>query len=124
MKIENLLELLNAKGLVTTDLTREINNAYAADLMSDVLALTNAEPATTLITGLTSKQVVRVAITLDIDNIILVRGKMIDQESIMEASEGRLNILATRMTMFQTCGILYHHGIKPCRNISACLIQS
>jgi len=52
----------------------EVNTAFAADLMSDVLAF--AKPGALLPTGLTNPQVVIISDILDIAAITLVRGKI------------------------------------------------
>ncbi len=94
-----------------------IDKAYAADLLSDVLALT--EERTTLITGTISPQVIRVAEILNIIAIIFVRGKRPSQEIIDYAQRLDIPMLTTRKTMFETCGLLYANGVRPCKNRTA-----
>lgn len=94
-----------------------IDKAYAADLLSDVLALT--EERTTLITGTISPQVIRVAEILNVIAIIFVRGKRPSQEIIDYAQRLDIPMLTTRKTMFETCGLLYANGVRPCKNRTA-----
>ena len=115
MKIKEMVNLLNGKLLIGEDKQDlELNKAYAADLLSDVLALT--EEKTMLITGTTSPQVIRVAKLLDIPAIIFVRGKLPPGESMKFIRELNIPVIATSLTMFETCGLLYSKGIRPCKN--------
>ena len=115
MKIKEMINLLNGKLLIGEDKQDlELNKAYAADLLSDVLALT--EEKTMLITGTTSLQVIRVAKLLDIPAIIFVRGKLPPEESMKFIRELDIPVIATSLTMFETCGLLYSKGIRPCKN--------
>jgi len=115
MKIKEMVNLLNGKLLIGEDKQDlELNKAYAADLLSDVLALT--EEKTMLITGTTSPQVIRVAKLLDIPAIIFVRGKLPPGESMKFIRELGIPVIATSLTMFETCGLLYSKGIRPCKN--------
>jgi predicted transcriptional regulator len=91
-----------------------IDRAYAVDLLSDVLALTDER--TTLITGNTSPQVIRVAEILNVIAIIFVRGKRPAESTVTHAEHLGIPIISTKKTMFETCGLLYAHGVKPCKN--------
>jgi len=116
MKIKDAVKLLNADTLSENKSMDNyiIRSAFAADLLSDVLALTGDEQAT-LITGTANMQVIRVAEILDISCIIFVRGKTPEQGILIKAKELGIPLLRTRKTMFETCGILYSHGVSHCR---------
>jgi predicted transcriptional regulator len=90
----------------------ELKTAFAADLMSDVLAY--ARSGCLLITGLTTAQSVRTAFALDIAAIIICRGKMPQEQAIEIAKELHIPIIRTHYIMFETCGILYRAGIYGC----------
>lgn len=117
MKMQELVhliegEVLYGKGeMMETDVTV----AYSADLLSDVLALTEGD--TLLITGTTSLQVIRVAEILGITGIVFVRGKR-PADDVISVAEKRLNIpiITTNKTMFETSGLLFTHGVRPCKN--------
>ncbi len=98
-----------------------IDRAYAADLLSDVLALT--EERTTLITGTISPQVVKVADILNVVAIIFVRGKRPAQNLIEYAQCLSIPLVFTEKTMFETCGLLYTHGVQPCKNRPVCRLK-
>ena len=91
-----------------------IDRAYAVDLLSDVLALTDER--TTLITGTISPQVLRVAEILNVIAIVFVRGKRPTASMIAHAEELGIPLLTTKKTMFETCGLMYANGVRPCKN--------
>ncbi len=116
MKVKDVVKLVDGEVLLGKDkLEVEVPAAYSADLLSDVLALT--EEDTLLITGTVSLQVIRVAEILGIIGIIFVRGKK-PQENVIKVAKKRLDIplIVSRKTMFETSGLLYKEGIKPCKN--------
>ncbi|TYB89340.1 MAG: transcriptional regulator [Kosmotoga sp.] len=116
MKVKEVVELIDGEVLLGDEnLNVEVPAAYSADLLSDVLALT--EEDTLLITGTVSLQVIRVAEILGIIGIVFVRGKK-PQDNVIKVAQKRLNIplIVTRKTMFETSGLLYQKGIKPCKN--------
>jgi len=118
MKFGDVMILLQAESLLKADASDTlIDHAYAADLLSDVLALT--EERTTLITGTISPQVIRVAEILNVIAIIFVRGKRPSQEIIDYAQRLEIPMLTTRKTMFETCGLLYANSVRACKNRSA-----
>ncbi len=86
--------------------------ACGADLMSDVLAFTHA--GTLLLTGLTNPQVVRTAEMAGILAIVFVRGKLPPAETIALAQEKGIPLLASKYTMYESCGRLYQRGLASC----------
>ncbi|HPE20891.1 MAG TPA: DRTGG domain-containing protein [Candidatus Mcinerneyibacteriales bacterium] len=116
MRIKEIIELLDGDVIAGEEsLDIEVSSAYSADLLSDVLALTEGD--TLLITGTVTLQVIRVAEILGITAIIFIRGKQ-PSEDVMDVARKRLNIpmIVTRKTMFETSGILYKNGVRPCKN--------
>lgn len=113
MKLAEVLSVLEGK-LITceADLGEEVKMACGADLMSDVLAFTHA--GTLLMTGLTNPQVVRTAEMAGIVAIVFVRGKLPPPETIALAEEKRIPLLASRYTMYESCGRLYATGLPSC----------
>lgn len=114
MRLREIAEILNAEvlcGEVNVD-NIEVDNGYAADLMSDVLAF--ASHSVLLITGLTNVQIFRTAQMLDIPAIVSVRGKRPQEELLALARETDMPILLTHNSMFATCGKLYEKGLLPC----------
>lgn len=116
MKIKKIIDLIGGEIILGEDkLDIDVPAAYSADLLSDVLALTEGD--TLLITGTISLQVIRVAEILDIVGIIFVRGKH-PGEDVIKVAKKRLDIpmIVTKKTMFETSGILYQKGLEPCKN--------
>ncbi len=112
MTLEVLSEIINAKRVSgSNDAGVEIYEAFASDLMSDVLTLDMHNPM--LITGLSNLQTIRTAEMADINVIVLARGKKASPEMIELAQELNIFILETEFSVFKTSGILYQNAIKP-----------
>jgi len=112
MKLDYLAKTIEAEIICGEDLkSPEIFEAFASDLMSDVLTIGNHCPM--LITGLSNLQTIRTAEMADISVIVLVRGKKATPEMIELATENKIAILETSFSMFKTSGILFQKGINP-----------
>ena len=113
MKLREILELIEGNVISKdADLDLEIQMGCGADLMSDVLAFTHE--GTLLMSGLTNPQVVRTAEMAGIKAIVFVRGKLPPPETISLAEEKGVPLLASKYTMFETCGRLYQAGLPSC----------
>jgi predicted transcriptional regulator len=113
MTLEEMKDILGAEVVVGSDcMDIEIRDAFAADLLSDVLAF--AKEGTILITGITNPQVVRTAEMLELVGIVFVRGKKPDAETMKLAQIKKVPILSTRYIMFETCGRLFKNGLSGC----------
>ncbi len=116
MKLADILEKVEAKTVYVSDdnvLGKEIKSAFATDLMSDALAMLKDDDDTTLlITGLANVQSLRTVEMLDLDVIIFVRGKHLDEYIIDEAKDMGINVFKTEYTMFEACGKLYEAGLR------------
>lgn len=113
MTLEEVLRVIDGKLIskrADTGLT--VDEACGADLMSDVLAFTHV--GTLLLTGLTNPQVVRTAEMAGIKAIVFVRGKYPPSETIALADEKGIPLLASRYTMYESCGRLYKAGLPSC----------
>jgi predicted transcriptional regulator len=111
--LAEVLSILEGKVISThVDLSQEVAMACGADLMSDVLAFTHA--GTLLMTGLTNPQVIRTAEMAGIAAIVFVRGKLPPPETIALAAEKGIPLLASRYTMYESCGRLYQVGLPSC----------
>jgi predicted transcriptional regulator len=113
MKLREVLELIEGNVISKdVDLDQEIQMGCGADLMSDVLAFTHE--GTLLMSGLTNPQVVRTAEMAGIKAIVFVRSKLPPPETISLAEEKGIPLLASKYTMFETCGRLYRAGLPSC----------
>jgi predicted transcriptional regulator len=113
MKLRDILSVLEA-DLITGDNVDsvDVEMACGADLMSDVLAHIEAEAL--LLTGLTNQQVVRTAEMASVVAICFVRGKRPQPETVALAASKGLPLLATKLPMFESCGLLYEKGMIGC----------
>lgn len=110
MTLREIQKILQAEVLVGEDsLGLEVIAACGSDLMSDVLAFTKRDAL--LLTGLTNAQAIRTAEIADIKAVIFVRGKRPGKEAIRLAKSKNIPILATRLPMFESCGMLYENGM-------------
>jgi predicted transcriptional regulator len=114
MKLREIQDILNAE-LITgeANLEKEIQYAFAADLLSDVLALSRG-PGALLITGIVHPQVIYAGNTIDLGAIIFVRGKRPNEATLQLAIDNQIPLLTTRYIMFETCGRLYQQGLRAC----------
>lgn len=113
MTLDQVLAIVDGQAITRdADLGREVSMACGADLMSDVLAFTH--DGTLLLTGLTNPQVVRTAEMAGIAAIVFVRGKVPPPQTVSLAQEKGVPLLATRCTMYETCGRLYQAGLPGC----------
>ena len=114
MKLSDVVKVLDTEVLCGENSINsiEVENGYAADLMSDVLAF--ASHSMLLVTGLTNIQIFRTAQMLDIPAIVFVRGKKPQNDLLTLAKEAEMPILLTKDSMFAACGKLYAQGLPPC----------
>ena len=98
-------DLLKAEVFFAKDLSIRVEQVGAADLMSDVLAL--SRPGMLLLTGLVSAQVIRTAVVVDLCGVVFVRGKKPGEAVLSLAREAGIPILGTSLTMFEAAGLLY-----------------
>ena len=112
MRLAEIVALVEGKMLFEADAEMEIKCGSASDLMSDVLAFTEA--GSILFTGLTNPQAVRTAEMADIKVIVFVRGKQPPQETMELAQEKGIPLVTTAFPMFEACGRLYEAGLRSC----------
>jgi serine kinase of HPr protein (carbohydrate metabolism regulator) len=111
MKISEIVKLIHAKVVCNSKQKLELYQAFASDLMSDVLRLESEH--TLLITGLVNVQVIRTAEMADINCIVFARNKKVSEEMKQVAMENDILLLESPFSVFKTSGLLYQGGIKP-----------
>jgi hypothetical protein len=110
MKLSEVLRLIDGRVISRdVDLETEFTVGGGADLMSDVLAF--AQAGMLLMTGLTNPQVVRTAEMSGTVAVVFVRSKIPPPETIALAEQKGILLLASKHTMFETCGRLYAAGL-------------
>lgn len=90
-----------------------LSGAFAADLMSDVLAY--AREGSILITGLTGDQTIRTAAIKHLIAVVVIQGKDIDDDMVEAAREEDIGLYHTPLSKFETCGLLMAAGLRPYR---------
>lgn len=111
MRLDQIIKTVDGKIIsAEVDLTIEIDTAFGADLMSDVLAFVHT--GTMLLTGLTNPQAVRTAEMAGVTAILFVRGKYPPAQTIALAAEKGVPLLWSPYTMYETCGRLYQAGLR------------
>ncbi len=111
MKIKEIIKILNGELIMGKErVEEEVNLIGAADMMSDVLAL--SKPGMLILTGNTSAQAVRIAIVTDLMGLIFVRGKEIPPQTIEMAKGSNLVLIKTENYMYSACGKLYSAGLR------------
>jgi hypothetical protein len=118
MKLREIEQILDAKILSSVKDTSQVSISMAcgADLMSDVLAFVKS--GTLLLTGLTTLQVIYTAENAGVQVICFVRGKTPNDNVVTLARQKGIVLMATKDSMFESCGKLYNNGIKGCFDLS------
>ena len=110
MTVLDIKNFLDADVLCCEELlSKEVHTACGSDMMSDVLAFVKDQSV--LITGLCNPQVVRTAEMMDMVCVCFVRGKLPDEMTISLAKDRGIVLLATKIRMFDACGLLYENGL-------------
>ena len=116
MLVQDIVALLKAREIYIAQdniYQKNYDKGFATDLMSDALALLKDETEDVLfLTGLANVQSLRTAEVLDLDTVILVRGKPLDKQMIETAKDLHINLFQTDQTMFEACGLLYGKGMR------------
>ena len=111
MTVKEIAEILHARFLCCEEEgERQVQSAFASDMMSDVLAFVTED--TVLLTGLINSQSVRTAEMLDLPALVFVRGKNPHADAVERARMIGMPALTTQMTMYEACGRLYGAGMS------------
>lgn len=115
MDLQRIKTLLDAEFLCGDDCSdKKVEMVAASDLMSDVLAFIKS--GSLLLTGLVNQQVVRTAEMSEVAAICFVRGKLPQEETIKLAIEKKIPLLATKLSMYESCGRLHKEGLLGCND--------
>ena len=106
-EIQDLFHLDVATG--ETGLDREVKGGYCGDLLSDVMA--NATEGQVWLTIQSHKNIVAVAVLRELAAIILVNGRLPDEDTKAKAKEEGLPILLSSSTAYQLAGQIHGAGI-------------
>ena len=112
MKLDEIKDILQCDILTgDQDISLiEVDTVLASDGMSEILAF--HQPGALMITGLTNIQSVRTADVADVKSIVYIRGKLPNEKTIALAEQMGIYLMATKLGVFDVCGILREHGMK------------
>lgn len=111
MTLAEIRDILQGEVLFgNDDLALEIDTVVASDGMSEILAF--ARPGALMLTGLTNIQSVRTADIANVRAIVYLRGKRPGERALDLARRQHIPVLATRLGMFDSCGMLREQGLK------------
>ena len=88
----------------------QVLGGYASDLLSDVMA--NSKPGFLWITLQVHQNIVAVAALKELAGIILVNGRVPDEETIRKAGEENIVIATSSLPAFELIGRIYELGIR------------
>ena len=111
MTLTEIKDLLHCDVLNAVDnLDLDVTQVVASDGMSEILAFARSKEL--MITGLTNIQSIRTADIAGVGAVIYCRGKLPDEKVIEFARQKHIPVLATKLGMFNICGVLYSKGLK------------
>jgi hypothetical protein len=111
MTLDEIRDHLGCEVMSGENLGRiEITECFAADLMSDALAF--SEAGALLITGLTGVQSVHTTDVADLKAILYVNHKRPEPAVLDTARAKGIPVLRTPLGMFDACGRLYALGLR------------
>lgn len=105
MKLSEIIEKLNFNKVVDFQEDVDISDAYASDLLSDVMG--NAKSGQVWITMQTHKNVAAIASLKDIPAIIIIGNGVPDKDMLDHAKDEGICVLTTKEPCFRVCGKLY-----------------
>jgi predicted transcriptional regulator len=100
--IKNLGLQVNTRDV---KLDRAITGAYVSDLLSDVIA--NAKEGNLWLTLQVHPNIIAVATLKELSGIILVNGRLPEEETLKKAEEENIPLLTSKLSAFQVAGKLY-----------------
>ena len=110
MKIREIKDILEANLLAGEEhLGFDVDFGYGCDLMSDVLAY--VQNNVVLLTGLVHHQVIKTAEMLDIKCVVIVRGKLPEEEIVELARSRDIVLMTTKHSLFTACSLLAQRGL-------------
>ena len=110
MKIGEVLKRLELSAATgETGLDREAEAGYCGDLLSDVMA--NSMKGALWLTVQSHQNIVAVAVLRELAAIILVNGRIPDEETKIKAQGEGIPILLSPLPSYELAGKLYEIGI-------------
>ncbi|NOU18988.1 MAG: hypothetical protein HOO91_15640 [Bacteroidales bacterium] len=112
MRLKDVAEMLEGNVVYGLEqIEKEVEFAFASDLMSDVLTL--QKDNVILLTGLANVQALRTAEMSDISCIVFVRNKKVNEDMLKLGKESGIVLIECPCSMFKASGVLFNNGLKP-----------
>jgi len=112
VELKKIADLLSAEILVPgDDLNRDIKTIHASDLISQVLA--TCSRGALWLTGLLDPQIINTAELFDLSCVVFIGNRRPSPDILELATEERIPILLTPLTMYEACGRLHAEGLRP-----------
>ncbi len=105
MNLSEIIEKLNLKKITEFESDVDITDAYASDLLSDVMG--NAKSGQIWVTMQTHKNVTAVSSLKDIPAVVIIGNGKPDEDMLEHAKDEGICILVSEEPCFQVCGKLY-----------------
>jgi len=120
MKLEEIARRVKMEvKSASQNLYREVEGGYASDLLSDVMA--HAKKDDLWVTLQLHQNIVAVAVVKELAGIIIVNGRVPEQETLVKAEKEGVPILVTPLPSFEVIGRLYQLGLRaPLRRGTRC----
>lgn len=110
MKLQNVLDMDEAKILVRGNPDREISKVFCCDLLS--IAMGKAPAGCVWVTVMGNKNTLAVASLCDAACIILAEGVSLDEGTLAQAETEGIAVLATEMPVFDMALEVYKAGLE------------
>lgn len=111
MKVRDVVEKLELKVLAgDAGLQGEVTGGYASDLLSDVIA--HSQAGNVWVTLQAHRNVIAVATLKELAAVVLVAGRMPEPDTLAKAREEKVVVLASPLPAFELVGQLYQMGIR------------
>lgn len=117
VKIREIAEKLNLSNLtpeLESDMEMEVAHGHVSDLLSEVM--NRAPEGSILVTIITHRNVVAVAIHAGLSAVIFPGGVVPGDELVKKAAEEKLFLFTTPMSGFDVTGRLYELGLRGTRD--------
>ncbi len=99
MTVSELADKLNLTVLALPDPDRDVESGYAGDMPSWVMG--NAEAGCAWLTIMNNRNIIAVAVLLDMSCVIVAEGSEVPEEVIALAESKETNLLASKKTVFE-----------------------
>lgn len=111
MTVKEIVQELNLEvKSANSNLDKLVSGGYVSDLLSDVMA--NARKDNLWVTLQIHQNIVAVATLKELTGIVIVNGRIPEDEVIEKAEAENMPILLAKLSAFEIVGRLYKLGIK------------